>query len=96
MSLRSPNGTGYIRVDWFTPDALPTWGDGRLTILGTKGYIELRKYLDVGGVEGTDHVILVNGEVCEKVSAHDAGLPYFERFAHDLIHRTETAMKQDH
>lgn len=96
LSLRSPNGTGYIRVDWFTPDALPTWGDGRLTILGTKGYIELRKYLDVGGVEGTDHVILVNGEVCEKVAAHDAGLPYFERFAHDLIHRSETAMTQAH
>ena len=44
--LRSPDVTGYIRIDWFTPDGLPTWGDGRLTILGTEGYIELRKYVD--------------------------------------------------
>ena len=36
-------GTGYVRLDWYTPDGLPTWGDGRLTILGTEGYIELRK-----------------------------------------------------
>ena len=48
IGLRSPQGHGYIRVDWYTPDALPTWGDGRLTILGTEGYIELRKYVDVG------------------------------------------------
>ena len=31
------NATGYVRVDWFTPDGLPTWGDGRLIILGTEG-----------------------------------------------------------
>ena len=62
INLRSDRGTGYIRVDWFTPDALPNWGDGRLTILGTQGYIELRKYVDVGGQKGTDHVILVNGD----------------------------------
>jgi hypothetical protein len=48
IALRSDEGRGYIRVDWFTPDALPNWGDGRLTILGTEGYIELRKYVDVG------------------------------------------------
>jgi hypothetical protein len=41
IALRSATGRGYIRVDWFTPDALPNWGDGRLTILGTEGYIEL-------------------------------------------------------
>mgnify|MGYP003676886222 CR=1 FL=1 len=96
VSLRSPQGTGYIRVDWFTPDALPTWGDGRLTILGTDGYIELRKYVDVSGATGTDHLILVNGDRCEKIDAQDAGLPYFARFTQDLIYRTETAMTQNH
>jgi predicted dehydrogenase len=40
--LRGDRGTGYIRVDWFTPDGLSTWGDGRLTILGTDGFIEIR------------------------------------------------------
>ncbi|NOE16515.1 Gfo/Idh/MocA family oxidoreductase [Ruegeria atlantica] len=96
VNLRSENGTGYIRVDWFTPDALPNWGDGRLTILGTEGYIELRKYVDVGGVPGTDHLILVNGETCQKIDASDAGLPYFARLADDIRNRTETAMSQTH
>ncbi len=96
INLRSEQGTGYIRVDWYTPDALPTWGDGRLTILGTDGYIELRKYVDVGGSTGTDHLILVNGDTCEKIECADAGLPYFARLADDIANRTETAMTQDH
>jgi len=96
IALRAPEGHGYIRVDWYTPDALPTWGDGRLTILGTEGYIELRKYVDVGGADGTDHLILVNGSRCEKIDASDAGLPYFARLAADIRDRTETAMPQEH
>ena len=52
--LRSDTAQAYIRVDWYTPDALPNWGDGRLTILGTEGYIELRKYVDVAGRPGTE------------------------------------------
>ncbi|WP_170339826.1 Gfo/Idh/MocA family protein [Ruegeria arenilitoris] len=96
INLRSENGTGYIRVDWFTPDALPNWGDGRLTILGTEGYIELRKYVDVGGALGTDYLILVNGDTCQKIDASDAGLPYFARLANDIHNRTETAMTQAH
>ncbi|MEM8654728.1 MAG: Gfo/Idh/MocA family oxidoreductase [Pseudomonadota bacterium] len=96
VALRSDHASGYIRVDWYTPDALPNWGDGRLTLLGTDGYIELRKYVDVGGRAGTDHLVLVNGERCERMDAREAGLPYFERLAHDIAHRTETAMSQAH
>ncbi|WP_299607694.1 Gfo/Idh/MocA family oxidoreductase [uncultured Tateyamaria sp.] len=96
VALRSDHASGYIRVDWYTPDALPNWGDGRLTLLGTNGYIELRKYVDVGGREGTDHLVLVNGDRCETVDARDAGLPYFGRLLHDIAHRTETAMTQAH
>ena len=96
LGLRSDKGTGYIRVDWYTPDALPTWGDGRLTILGTEGYIELRKYVDVGGAPGTDHLILVNGDQCERIGASDAELPYFARFRDDIANRTEMAMTQAH
>jgi predicted dehydrogenase len=94
--LRGDRGHGYIRVDWYTPDALPTWGDGRLTILGTEGYIELRKYVDVGNTEGTDRLILVNGDRCEYIDASDAGLPYFARVCDDIRNRTETAMTQEH
>ncbi|WP_415919075.1 Gfo/Idh/MocA family protein [Tateyamaria sp. SN6-1] len=96
LSLRSDHASGYIRVDWYTPDALPNWGDGRLTLLGTDGYIELRKYVDVGGRAGADHLVLVNGTRCENIDARGAGLPYFARLAHDIAHRTETAMTQSH
>jgi predicted dehydrogenase len=96
IALRSDRARGYVRVDWFTPDALPNWGDGRLTILGTEGYIELRKYVDVGGRPGTDSLILVNGNRCEVIDARDAGLPYFGRIIADVADRTETAMAQVH
>jgi predicted dehydrogenase len=96
IALRSDRGRGYIRVDWFTPDALPNWGDGRLTILGTEGYIELRKYVDIAGRDGTDTLILVNGERCEAIDARDAGLPYFPRILSDVENRTESAMRQSH
>ena len=94
--LRSTNAQGYIRVDWYTPDALPTWGDGRLTILGTEGTIELRKYVDIAGRPGTDHIFLVNGDRCEHIDGSDAPLPYFASLAADIRDRTATAMPQAH
>jgi len=94
--LKSERGRGYIRVDWYTPDALPTWGDGRLVLLGTEGTIELRKYVDVGGAPGTDHLFLVNGKRCERIDASRAGMPYFARLAADIRARTQTAMVQSH
>ena len=94
--LRSDQGHGYIRVDWYTPDALPTWGDGRLTILGTEGTIELRKYVDIARDDGIDHLYLVNGTRCEKIDCSDAGYPYFQALANDVRDRTETAMPQAH
>ena len=96
MLLRSQSGQGYIRVDWYTPDGLPTWGDGRLTILGTEGYIELRKYVDIAGRPGTNHLFLVNRDRCEHIDANGAGLPYFQNLANDIRDRTETAMQQAH
>jgi len=94
--LTSDHAEGYIRVDWFTPDALPTWGDGRLMLLGTEGTIELRKYVDVGGAPGGDHLFLVNGTVSERMDCKDAGLPYFAHLAADIANRTDTAMPQEH
>jgi predicted dehydrogenase len=94
--LRSPQGHGYIRVDWFTPDGLPTWGDGRLFIQGTDGQIELRKYTDIGRPHVTDTLYLVNGEENARIDCNDAGLPYFPRLVADVRDRTETAMCQDH
>jgi predicted dehydrogenase len=94
--LRSERGHGYIRVDWYTPDGLSTWGDGRCTILGTEGYIELRKYVDIAGREGTDHLFLVDQKETRYVDCSDAPLPYYQRLIADAFERTETAMTQAH
>ena len=94
--LRSEHASGYIRVDWYTPDGLPTWGDGRCTILGTEGYIELRKYVDIAGREGADHLFLVDRNATRYVDCRDAPLPYYERLIADVFARTETAMPQAH
>ena len=94
--IHGDKGRGYIRVDWYTPDALPNWGDGRLTIIGTEGYIELRKYVDVVGRDGTDHIFLVNKEKYEYINASSQPLTYFQRLMNDVIERTSTAMQQDH
>jgi len=96
IALRSDAAHGYIRVDWFTPDALPTWGDGRLTLLGTEGYIELRKYVDVARSDATDHLYLVNGNKHEYIHCPDAGFPYFQNLVDDIRRRSATAMAQEH
>lgn len=94
--LRSDRATGYARVDWYTPDGLSTWGDGRLTILGTKGFIEIRKYVDLAGREGTDHLFLVTRDATQYVSCADAPLVYYPSLIRDVLDRTETAMPQVH
>ena len=89
--------TNFIRVDWLTPDASRTWGDGRTFILGTKGYIEMRKYVEVGRGEGGDQLYLVNNEVEEHHSlAGKVGFPFFGELILDCLNRTEKAMTQEH
>ena len=95
--LAGDNGaTGYFRCDWFTPDGLSSWGDGRLTLLGTDGYIEIRKYVDITHGE-QDVVYLVNkeGEFRYPV-AGKVGFPYFGELIRDCMNRTENAMTQAH
>jgi predicted dehydrogenase len=98
VSLTGDNGaTGYFRLDWFTPDGLGTWGDGRLFILGTEGYIELRKYIDVAREATTDHVYLANKEGEHHFDVKGkVGFPYFGQLILDCINRTENAMTQEH
>lgn len=95
--LAGTNGaTGYFRCDWFTPAGLPTWGDGRLTLLGTEGYIEIRKYIDLTRGE-QDVVYLVNNEGEHRYPvAGQVGFPYFGELIKDCLNRTENAMSQAH
>lgn len=94
MNLSTGDVQGYVRLDWFTPDAAPNWGDGRLILTGTEGFIEVRKYMDIAGQPGTDHVFLVNGTTCERFDASRAGTPYFANLVHDIEHRSETSCPQ--
>ncbi|MCP1312021.1 Gfo/Idh/MocA family protein [Paenibacillus tyrfis] len=97
-TLTGDNGaTFYFRVDWLTPDGLGTWGDGRTLIVGTDGYIELRKYIDIARDKQGDHVYLVNKEGERHFSVHgEVGYPFFGQLILDCIHRTENAMTQEH
>ena len=88
--------SGYIRVDWFTPDGLGVWGDGRLTIIGTEGYIESRKYVDIAGRPGGNHLFLIDQKGTQYFDCSDVDLPYGRNLIYDILHRTETAMSQEH
>jgi predicted dehydrogenase len=94
MVLQAGDVRGYVRVDWMTPDGLPVWGDGRLIILGTEGYIELRKYVDIDGSEGKDHLFLVDRKGTRRIDCSDVDLPYGAALIADIRDRTETAMPQ--
>ncbi|MEP7229709.1 MAG: Gfo/Idh/MocA family oxidoreductase [Ginsengibacter sp.] len=96
VMIRGDRGAGYIRLDWFTPDGLDSWGDGRLTILGTDGYIEVRKNIDIAGPKGGDHLYLVDNKKTQLIDCKDMPLPFGELFVNDVINRTETAMSQQH
>ena len=96
MILRNDVASGYVRMDWFTPDGLADWGDGRAFIIGTEGSIELRKNLDLVGRPGGQHLFLVTKAKTEYISCAGRPLSHFRAFANDVRERTETAMTQAH
>lgn len=94
MVLRGDKGFGYVRLDWFTPDALGTWGDGRLFILGTEGYIEVRKYTNVGVNKAGNNLFMVNKTEQKFIDCNNVDLPFGRKFVSDVVHRTHTAQDQ--
>ena len=96
VMVRGNRGTGYIRVDWFTPDGLPSWGDTRLTILGTDGYMEIRKNVDLAGRSGGNHLFIVDRAGVRYMDCDGVDLPYGRQLIDDVLGRTETAMTQNH
>jgi predicted dehydrogenase len=95
MTCVGNGGTGYIRVDWYTPDGLPTWGDGRLFILGTEGYIELRKYVNVATeLKGGNHLYIVDRKQARYIDCNKVALPFGPQFVSDVVNRTEIAQDQ--
>ena len=95
MMLHGNGGMGYVRVDWFTPDGLGVWGDGRLFILGTEGYIELRKYADIAGRPGGNHLFLVDRKQATYMNCDQVELPFGPQFVGDIVNRTHVAQNQE-
>ncbi len=96
MTVVGNGGTGYVRVDWYTPDGLPTWGDGRLFILGTEGYIELRKYVNVASdMPGGNHLYIVDKKQARYIDCNKVPLPFGPQFVADIVNRTSVAQDQE-
>ena len=89
--------TNFFRVDWFTPDGLSTWGDGRTFILGTEGFIELRKYTDIARAPEGNQLYMANGKGEQHFSVTGKiGFPYFGDLILDCLNGTQNAMSQEH
>ena len=94
MVLRGNRGLGYVRLDWFTPDGLGTWGDGRLFILGTQGYIEVRKYTNVAVSKQGNNLFLVDQKQARYIDCNKLSLPFGPQFVADIVNRTHIAQDQ--
>ncbi|MBS1822946.1 MAG: Gfo/Idh/MocA family oxidoreductase [Acidobacteria bacterium] len=94
MMLRGDRGFGYVRLDWFTPDGLGTWGDGRLFLLGTEGYIEVRKYIDIARSKQGNNLFLVDKTSARSIDCSNVALPFGPQFVSDVVNRTHIAQDQ--
>ena len=94
LVLATPSVRGYIRLDWFTPDGLPTWGDGRFFIVGTEGTLELRKNLDIEGRSGTDHLFVANRTGTRYVDCSAFPVTYYRDFVAGVVSRAHSVMPQ--
>lgn len=94
--ISGDGGRGYCRVDWYTPDGLSVYGDTRCMVLGTDGYMDLRKNIDIDGKPGGEHFLLVDHKSTQRISVDDVELPFIPQLLNDIENRTETAMTQAH
>ncbi len=92
--LQAESASGYFRVDWFSPGGIATFGDSRLTVLGTEGYLEVRSTIDLAGRPGGNHLFLVDQREARYIDASSTALPYGPRLIADIVNRTDTAMSQ--
>jgi predicted dehydrogenase len=95
MVLRGNRGFGYVRLDWFTPDGVGTWGDGRLFILGTDGYMEVRKYTNIAVSHQGNNLFVVDSKQARYIDCNAMPLPFGPQFVADIVNRTHTAQNQD-
>jgi predicted dehydrogenase len=98
MSLTGEDGASfYARVDWYTPEGLPSWGDGRSFVLGSEGSLEIRKTLDPSRQSPASKLFLCDPHGEREIDClGKTGFPFFERLAADVLDRGESAMPQEH
>ena len=93
----SDGASCYCRIDWFTPDGLSNWGDGRVFVIGTDGYIEVRKYFDIARSDSTPRIFIADGDSEREIPVDpEEGFPFFGRLILDVLNRTDNAMTQEH
>ncbi len=97
MLLGSKGGTGYIRVDWFSPEGLPRFGDVRQQLITTEAYLEHRKTIDIGdAADGSGKLILTrNDKGPEIVDLSGIRAGFFDALTADVENGTETAIPFD-
>lgn len=89
--------SAYCRIDWFNPQGLRSWGDGRTFVLGDKGTMEIRKQLNVARDDGGDRIFLVDDAGEHEIECRGkVGFPFFGQLVLDVLNRTEKAMTQAH
>lgn len=95
MVLRGDRGFGYVRLDWFTPDGVGTWGDGRLFILGTDGYMEIRKYTNIAVSHQGNNLFVVDSKQVRYIDCNAMPLPFGPQLVADVVNRTHLAQNLD-
>ena len=68
---------------------------GGLFILGTEGYIELRKYTNVATAKGGNHLYIVDKKQARYIDCNKVPLPFGPQFVRDVVERTEVAQNQE-
>lgn len=98
LSLLGDNGsTFYARLDWETPAGMPVWGDGRTFVLGDRGTIEVRKYVDLGRAAPASGIFLADQDSVKEIDClGKVGFPFFGKMILDVLGRTELSMSQAH
>jgi predicted dehydrogenase len=86
VSFEGDGGTaGYARVDWLTPDALPTWGDIRQFLVGTEGTLEIRSTINLGSEDPKPVLLLTTRSGApERVDVSDVDAAWAPRLVADI------------
>jgi hypothetical protein len=74
-----------VRADWFTPDALPTWGDIRQILVGSEGTLEIRNTINIGSADPKAILLLTTRSTApEEVDVTDVDVAWAPQLVADI------------